>query len=205
MTFWLIQNNSTIPVSTRTSFEICRGRNVLISVKHPIHLHVRDSNLPTPQVRIITDSHSFSGSFQGHDILILGASPPLANPIAYNTLRPYDPATGESHFFHTLKQDSADCFPDGPTLEGNNPTRRDTTQLPAWGWLVVAFETNNPGAWLFHCHTAWHVSQGLSVQFLEQLAAIPRAMDLSTLAPTCNAWNEYYPANDPYRQDGSGI
>jgi FtsP/CotA-like multicopper oxidase with cupredoxin domain len=44
---------------------------------------------------------------------------------------------------------------DGPTLKGNNPTRRDTTMLPAWGWVVVAFKTGNPGAWLFHCHVAW--------------------------------------------------
>lgn len=40
--------------------------------------------------------------------------------------------------------------------------------LPAGGWLVLAFETDNPGAWLMHCHIAWHVSEGLAVQFLER-------------------------------------
>jgi FtsP/CotA-like multicopper oxidase with cupredoxin domain len=24
--------------------------------------------------------------------------------------------------------------------------------LPPGGWLVIAFQTNNPGAWLMHCH-----------------------------------------------------
>ncbi|KAK3384924.1 multicopper oxidase-domain-containing protein [Podospora didyma] len=142
-TFWLIQNNSSIP--------------------HPVHLH-------------------------GHDILILGASPALANPInPANVLRPYNPTT------------------DAATLKGNNPTRRDTTMLPAWGWLAVAYRTNNPGAWLFHCHIAWHVSQGLSVQFLEQLSSIPTAMTLNDITANCNNWDAYYPANDPFSQDDSGI
>lgn len=69
----------------------------------------------------------------------------------------------------------------------------------------MAYNTNNPGAWLFHCHVAWHVSQGLSVQYLEQLSSIPSTMDLSTLTENCNDWNAYYPANDPYRQTDSGI
>ncbi|KAK3320100.1 multicopper oxidase-domain-containing protein [Cercophora scortea] len=142
-TYWLIQNNSSIP--------------------HPVHLH-------------------------GHDVLVLGASPALANPInPVNTFRPYDPST------------------DAATLKGSNPTRRDTTMLPAWGWLAVAFKTNNPGAWLFHCHIAWHVSQGLSVQFLEQLGSIPSKVDLSSIAPGCSNWAAYYPANDPFRQDDSGV
>ena len=142
-TFWLIQNNSSIP--------------------HPVHLH-------------------------GHDVLLLGASPALASPVnPANRLRPYVPAT------------------DGPTLVGNNPTRRDTTMLPAWGWLAVAYRTSNPGAWLFHCHVAWHVSQGFSVQFLEQLSSIPTTMDLNTLTSNCNNWDSFYPANAPFLQDDSGI
>lgn len=143
--FWLIQNNSSIP--------------------HPIHLH-------------------------GHDILLLGASPALANPVPplpTNTLRPYNPTV------------------DGPNLKLNNPTRRDTTVLPAWGWLAVAYKTNNPGAWLFHCHIAWHASQGLSVQFLEQQSAIPTTMNLGELNPNCNNWDLYFPSLAPFPQDDSGI
>jgi FtsP/CotA-like multicopper oxidase with cupredoxin domain len=36
-----------------------------------------------------------------------------------------------------------------------NPPRRDTANMPAAGWLVLAFETDNPGAWLMHCHIGW--------------------------------------------------
>jgi len=133
------------------------------SIPHPVHLH-------------------------GHDQLIAGASPALANPIAPgNRLRVFNPAV------------------DGPLLKGNNPTRRDTTMLPAWGWLVIAYRTNNPGAWLFHCHIAFHVGQGLSVQFLEQQSAISGAMNLGVLNPNCNNWDAWYPALAPFPQDDSGI
>jgi FtsP/CotA-like multicopper oxidase with cupredoxin domain len=37
-------------------------------------------------------------------------------------------------------------------LNLENPPRRDTANMPAAGWLVLAFETDNPGTWLMHCH-----------------------------------------------------
>ena len=124
----------------------------------------------------------------GHDILILGQSPAYANPLAANQpVRTYNDASDRS------------------SLKTTNQPRRDTTMLPAKGWLIVAFKTNNPGAWLFHCHVAWHVGQGMSVQYLEQLSAIPTTNDLSVIAPACTAWSNYYPAHDPYYQTDSGI
>lgn len=77
--------------------------------------------------------------------------------------------------------------------------------LPSWGWLLVAFKTDNPGSWLFHCHLAWHVSQGLAVQFLEQLDAIPQSVDLSGIADQCQKWDDYYPEDDPYLKIDSGL
>src|SRR3569833_83505 len=46
-------------------------------------------------------------------------------------------------------------------LQFENPVRRDVAQMPGNGWIVIAFLTDNPGAWLLHCHIGWHVSQGL--------------------------------------------
>ncbi|KAJ0158781.1 Laccase [Colletotrichum tanaceti] len=89
-------------------------------------------------------------------------------------------------------------------LNFENPVRRDVAQLPGSGWMVMAFQTNNPGAWLMHCHIAWHVSMGLSVQFLERGAEIADAMDLSSIAPTCDAWREYYPTAQWLKHD-SGL
>lgn len=94
---------------------------------------------------------------------------------------------------------------DRGTLRPDNPTRRDTTMLPALGWIVLAFETNNPGAWLFHCHLAWHVSQGLSVQYLERPGEVAGAMDLGPTQKNCEAWQAFYPQKAAARQQDSGI
>lgn len=57
-------------------------------------------------------------------------------------------------------------------LNFNNPPRRDVHHMPADGWLVIAYPTDNPGAWLMHCHIAFHVAMGLSVQFVERQSEI---------------------------------
>lgn len=41
-----------------------------------------------------------------------------------------------------------------------NPPRRDVVLLPADGYIAIAFKPDNPGAWLMHCHIAWHASAG---------------------------------------------
>ncbi|PKS05757.1 hypothetical protein jhhlp_007586 [Lomentospora prolificans] len=78
-------------------------------------------------------------------------------------------------------------------LKFDNPPRRDVEQMPGSGWMVIAFYTDNPGAWLLHCHIGWHVSQGFGMQFLERKDEIPNIMHLNQLEPNCNAWREYVP------------
>ncbi|KAI0145459.1 multicopper oxidase-domain-containing protein [Xylariaceae sp. FL1272] len=104
----------------------------------------------------------------GHDFLILGAS-----------------ANGAGAF--TTAQQSS--------LKVNNPTRRDVTMLPAAGWLVLAFKSDNPGAWLMHCHIAWHVSGGLAVDFLERVSeqkALISAADKAAFNSNCATWQDYF-------------
>ncbi|KAF2205521.1 hypothetical protein GQ43DRAFT_362220, partial [Delitschia confertaspora ATCC 74209] len=43
----------------------------------------------------------------------------------------------------------------------DNPPRRDVAMLPAGGYLAIAFKPDNPGAWVLHCHIAWHASSGM--------------------------------------------
>ncbi len=93
-------------------------------------------------------------------------------------------------------------------LTGTNPARRDVTMLPSLGWVVIAFQTDNPGAWLMHCHIAWHVSGGLSVDFLERPAdfkAGVSALDKAAFESNCAAWNAYFPALDPFPKQDSGL
>ncbi|KAF2217437.1 carbohydrate-binding module family 20 protein [Cercospora zeae-maydis SCOH1-5] len=91
-------------------------------------------------------------------------------------------------------------------LNYENPMRRDSAMLPTNGWLAIAFETNNPGAWLMHCHIAWHADDGFAVQFIESQREM---LDINPLPANfnqeCNTWRDYYPEQAEYLQSDSGI
>ncbi|KAK3689317.1 laccase [Podospora appendiculata] len=124
----------------------------------------------------------------GHDFVVLGRSPP-ATPASQTTYI-FNPAT------------------DGANLDGSNPLRRDVAMLPAKGWMLIAFKSDNPGSWLMHCHIAWHVSGGLSVDFLERpsdfRAGISPA-DALAFNTNCAAWRAYFPTLDPFPKIDSGL
>ncbi|KAF2655213.1 multicopper oxidase [Lophiostoma macrostomum CBS 122681] len=108
------------------------------------------------------------------------------------------------HDFYVLGQGTGtfDINNTPQTLTYQNPPRRDTALLPGGGWLALAFPADNPGAWLMHCHIAWHVGDGLAVQFLE-------AKDQSPLGgadwdATCSKWNQYA-LNPGYPKTDSGL
>ncbi|KAI4595483.1 Laccase-1 [Pestalotiopsis sp. 9143b] len=91
------------------------------------------------------------------------------------------------------------------SLNFNNPTRRDVTMLPASGYVILAFKADNPGNWLMHCHIAWHVSGGLSVDFMErraEQAALISATDLAAYKQQCADWRAYAPKAPPKIDSG---
>lgn len=55
------------------------------------------------------------------------------------------------HEFFVLAQGSG-TYSSNVSLTLTNPPRRDTAMLPGSGYLVIAFKTDNPSAWLMHCH-----------------------------------------------------
>ncbi|KAJ5448536.1 Multicopper oxidase type 2 [Penicillium cf. griseofulvum] len=87
-------------------------------------------------------------------------------------------------------------FPEDLVPNLDNPARRDVANCPIGGYLWIAFQINNPGAWLMHCHIAWHASTGLGLQFLEQPSQIKPMMQkagvLPELADRCNEWTDWY-------------
>ncbi|KAF1364497.1 laccase [Lizonia empirigonia] len=103
------------------------------------------------------------------------------------------------HDFYVLEQkENAVWNGDISTLTMNNPIRRDTATLPALGYLVLAFESDNPGVWLMHCHTPFHVSAGLGVQFVEGKDEILKSNgNLDAMQQGCTDWQkfqkEYHP------------
>jgi len=82
----------------------------------------------------------------------------------------------------------------GASLNLNNPVRRDTATAPGQGYIVLAFVSDNPGAWLMHCHIPFHISGGLGVQFLEVPTQIVSTLgDTSGLTQGCQTWDAFAP------------
>lgn len=85
-----------------------------------------------------------------------------------------------------------------------NPPRRDVAMLPSAGYLVIAFKTDNPGAWLMHCHIGWHTEEGFAIQFLEQYDEARALIDYDTLNSTFEAWDAYV-EDSSVEQEDDGI
>lgn len=70
-------------------------------------------------------------------------------------------------------------------IDFTNPLRRDTASIEAYGWMLIRFVADNPGAWAFHCHIGWHNEAGLGMVFASRTDAIQEVpMDVRDM---CNA------------------
>jgi FtsP/CotA-like multicopper oxidase with cupredoxin domain len=107
------------------------------------------------------------------------------------------------HDFFILAQGTG-IYSSSTTLTLSNPPRRDVAMLPASGYLVIAFQTDNPGAWLLHCHIGWHTSEGFALQLVERYSEIAALIDYDTLNSTCAAWDTYV-TESSLVQDDSGV
>ncbi|KAH6652279.1 multicopper oxidase [Truncatella angustata] len=132
---------------------------------------------------------------------------PEANKWAYIVIQSLmdgpHPIHLHGHDFLVLGQGYG-TFNNNITLNLHNPPRRDTAMLLSSGYLVIAFETDNPGAWLMHCHVGWHTSEGFALQFLERAQDLAPLIDAERLESNCAAWNDYQTANAVV-QDDSGV
>ena len=43
---------------------------------------------------------------------------------------------------------------------------RDTVLVPVKGSVTVAFDADNPGRWLFHCHNLFHMARGMMTEIV---------------------------------------
>ncbi len=84
-----------------------------------------------------------------------------------------------------------------------NPPRRDTHIVPALGYAVFQFHTDNPGVWPFHCHTAWHQSGGMSINLIVRPEEILQASQ-DTKEATCLPWSQWQAATSYGPIDAAG-
>jgi FtsP/CotA-like multicopper oxidase with cupredoxin domain len=132
---------------------------------------------------------------------------PRANEWSYvvieTTLTVPHPIHLHGHDFFILAQGTG-TYSSSDITTLTNPPRRDTAVLPSSGYLVVAFKTDNPGAWLMHCHIGWHTEEGFAIQFLERWEEARKLIDYSTLNSTCENWTAYT-TEATVEQDDDGI
>ncbi|KAJ9200300.1 CAZyme family AA1 [Paecilomyces variotii] len=131
---------------------------------------------------------------------------PEANKWAYiviqTTLAVPHPIHLHGHDFFILAQGTG-TYNSSDLGSLTNPPRRDTAMLPSSGYLVLAFKTDNPGAWLMHCHIGWHTEEGFALQFIERYSEISGLIDYDTLDTTCAAWKSYESENDVEQDDST--
>ncbi|XP_048588242.1 laccase-4 isoform X2 [Nematostella vectensis] len=48
-------------------------------------------------------------------------------------------------------------------LLSDRPIVKNVVNVPAYGYAVLRFKSNNPGYWLLHCHQMLHLSEGMSL------------------------------------------
>lgn len=131
------------------------------------------------------------GSWNYWVVQLGSGAPPIPHPIHLH-----------GHDFFVLGQGTG-TFSSSTSLNYATPPRRDTATLPGGGWLALAFNSNNPGAWLMHCHIAWHVSEGLALQWLEAPSQIVMPSQ-SAFETTCQNWDTYY-KTAYYKKTDSGV
>ena len=92
---------------------------------------------------------------------------------------------------------------DGTIVNPSNPQRRDVQLVIAWGYIVLQWNQDNPGAWSFHCHIAWHLSAGQVMNILyrpEDMLEIPS----NYTAETCTPWASYSAQHGVAQIDSGG-
>ncbi|PYH93371.1 multicopper oxidase [Aspergillus ellipticus CBS 707.79] len=151
-------------------------------------------------------------------LLIIGGNQDNPEPVEGGRLFPAaHPMHLHGHDFAILQYSTEEYDASQPLdLTLDNPRRRDSVLLPLNGFIVIAFQSDNPGAWTLHCHIAWHSSAGLAFQLLsekdilqDQIREDPWAE--RQLNRTCQSWDRWF-ANDSNHwnptgrfQDDSGI
>ncbi|KAK4220959.1 multicopper oxidase-domain-containing protein [Podospora fimiseda] len=176
---WTINTSSLVlDWGNPTLEKIFAGEDIFPTEYNVVSVEPSGSGLPEWQVLVIQDASMIG----------------ISHPIHLH-----------GHDFWVLAQETGMFNGSTSGFNTANPSRRDTATLPDNGYLAIAFLLDNPGAWLVHCHIAWHASQGLSLEFVESQDAIEGAVpevDMQEFERVCASWDSWTPI---WEQDDSGI
>lgn len=131
--------------------------------------------------------------------------------IFQNTMPAAHPIHLHGHDFQVLAIGNGEW--DGTINNPSNPQRRDVHV--AWGgpsvassnptFLVLQYNQDNPGIWPFHCHIAWHVSNGMAVMLEElpdQFPTLQQQLPASA-GELCSAWSDWTAGNEVTDDDST--
>ena len=79
----------------------------------------------------------------------------------------------------------------GEVTSPTKPPKRDTAILPEDGHLILAFKTDNPGAWRMHCHIRWHTEEGFATQFVERYDEMKSLIEYEKLHSNRKTWDAF--------------
>jgi FtsP/CotA-like multicopper oxidase with cupredoxin domain len=155
-----------------------------------------------PTLEMVTDNTT---EYDSDDAIIeLNEANQWVYMVVQTTLQVPHPIHLHGHDFFILAQGSGTYDSSTVTLKTDNPPRRDTAMLPSQGYLVMAWDTDNPGVWLMHCHIGWHTSEGFALQFIERKSEIMSIVSTSTMEDICTKWEEFQ-EDYSIEQEDSGV
>lgn len=120
------------------------GTSMIIDPGKPTLAYLAEGNTSYPQSYNLVEV-SPTAAWTYWVIQQAPGAPPIAHPIHLHGHDMYILGTGAGQF-------AADDVANIATLKFTNPPRRDVAFLPGGGWLVIAYPTDNPGAWLVSKH-----------------------------------------------------
>jgi len=184
------QANVTVAVANNRLFWQLNGVSGKVDLGNPTLLQAYNGQTPPESYHVL----EVDGRNPWYYIVIQ-TNFPVSHPIHLH-----------GHDFYLIAQGTGTFNASTVNATWTNPPRRDVAMLPAAGHLVIAFETDNPGIWLLHCHIAWHVSGGFLLQFLERKDDLLRRFNpAGAWNDTCAGWNSYVASDiDPPQLD-SGL
>lgn len=123
-------------------------------------------------VRIILYNHGLQGShpmhIHGHNMHVLAEGYGRWDGVVVN---PENPQRRDVHILHNAREE-------------------EETEEITPSFMVLQFESDNPGVWPLHCHIAWHLSEGLYMNILERGDDIRNGMNLpGIMGQTCRDWS----------------
>lgn len=158
----------------------------------------------TPTLQLLPTVQDYTSKIYGNSVFYNSANQ-WVYWIIQNAFVTSHPMHLHGHDFAVLGQAYNKTFTDAdiPSLNFDNPMRRDTVLLYGAGtpvdpvsarqpgYTVIGFKTNNPGAWLMHCHILWHAELGMGIQLVERAPEIPNYASKPEFQNECSAMKSY--------------